>query len=206
MNLSLITKYFTPTHILDIGGHTGEFFQLSKHFFPNCSVFIIEGNQSCEPYLQQLNTNFLIRVLGSSKKMTTFFKTKQNSLSTGNSIYREVTPHFSDEEIIEELVQQYTIDTTFQEANFDLIKLDTQGSEIDILKGGERIARQAKGILMEVSLEKYNEGSPLYNEVVEFMLNYGFSEKETLSEFNSITEYGLKVHQKDILFINNNLQ
>jgi FkbM family methyltransferase len=205
MHLNLIQKYFNPDHILDIGGHTGEFFSLAKYFFPHASIFIVEGNKDCEPYLEKLNTPYLIRVLGSQKKKTIFYKNKEDLISTGNSIYREVTPHFSDENLIKEEVQQYTIDTTFKEADFNLIKLDTQGSEIDILKGGERIAKKAKGILMEVSVEKYNEGSPLYNEIVEFMDGYGFVEKETLAEYKSVTEYNLKVHQKDILFINKNL-
>jgi FkbM family methyltransferase len=205
MHLNLIQKYFNPEHILDIGGHTGEFFLLAKQFFPYADIFVVEGNKDCEPYLKELNTPYLIRLLGSEKKKTVFYKNKQDLISTGNSIYREVTPHFSDENLIKEEIQQYTIDTTFKEADFDLIKLDTQGSEIDILKGGERIAKKAKGILMEVSVEKYNEGSPLYNEIVDFMDRYGFLEKETLAEYESVTEYNLKVHQKDILFINKNL-
>jgi FkbM family methyltransferase len=205
MHLNLIQKYFNPEHILDIGGHTGEFFSLAKQFFPYADIFVVEGNKDCEPYLKELNTPYLIRLLGSEKKKTVFYKNKQDLISTGNSIYREVTPHFSDENLIKEEIQQYTIDTTFKEADFDLIKLDTQGSEIDILKGGKRIAKKAKGILMEVSVEKYNEGSPLYNEIVDFMDRYGFLEKETLAEYESVTEYNLKVHQKDILFINKNL-
>jgi len=205
MQLNLIQKYFNPKHILDIGGHTGEFYSLAKSFFPRTSIFIVEGNEDCKPYLEKLNTPYLIRLLGSKKKKTIFYKNKEDLISTGSSIYREITPHFSDKNLIEEEVQQYTIDTTFKEAYFDLIKLDAQGSEIDILKGGERIAKQAKGILMEVSIEKYNEGSPLYNEIVQFMNNYGFTEKETLAEYKAVTEYNLRVHQKDILFINKNL-
>lgn len=205
MNLQLIGKYFTPTHVLDIGGHTGEFYSIIKHVFPNISAFIIEGNTSCEDHLKKLNVPYLIRVLGSTKSTAIFYKTKQNSLSTGNSLYREVTHHFNDDDLIQEEVQQYTIDTTFQEAAFDLIKIDTQGSELDILRGGEKIAKQAKGILLEVSVEKYNEGAPLYDEVVQFMQNYGFVEKETLAEFKITTDYNLKVHQKDILFINKNI-
>lgn len=205
MKLNLITKYFNPTHILDIGGHIGEFFHLTRRFFPNSQIFIIEGNKECESYLQQLGVPYLIRVFGKETGIATFYKTKENPTSTGNSIYREITPHFSDELLLEESVKQYTVDTTFQEADFDLIKIDTQGSEVDILKGGERIAKKAKGILLEVSVEKYNDGAPLYNEVVSFMDEYGFVEKEWLDETIISTNYNLKVHQRDVLFINKNL-
>ena len=204
MNLSLITKYFTPTHILDVGGHTGEFYKLAKYYFPRADFFIIKGNTTCEQHIKELGIPYIIKVVGKEKKETIFYKTKQDPRSTGQSLYREITPHYSDEFLIEEKVQQHTIDTIFKEANFDFIKMDTQGSELDILEGGKRICKQAKGILLEVSIEKYNEGAPLYNEVVNFMEDYGFTEKETLCEFYTTTEYGLKVHQKDILFVNKN--
>lgn len=205
MHLHLIKKYFNPNHILDVGGHTGEFYNLAKLFFPHAGFFIIEGNSSCEHHIKQLNVPYTIKVVGKEKTKTIFYKTTQNLECTGNSIYREITPHFNDEVLIKEEVNQYTIDTIFKEANFDFVKIDTQGSELDILKGGERICKPCKGILLEVSLLKYNEGAPLYSEVVEFMDSYGFLEKETIGEFKTTTEYGLTVHQKDILFINKNL-
>lgn len=202
MNFSSILKYFTPTHILDVGGHTGDFCKQAKYYFPRADFFIIEGNPICEQYIKELGIPYTIKIVGKEKKETIFYKTKKNPRSSGHSLYKEITPDYGDEFLIEEKVKQYTIDTIFEVANFDLIKIDTQGSELDILEGGQRICKQAKGILLEVSIEKYNEGAPLYNEVVDFMENFGFLEKDTLYEFYTTTEYGLKVHQKDILFVN----
>lgn len=205
MNLSIITKYFTPTHILDIGVHEGQFYHLARHYFPYASFFLIEGNSSCEELIKKLKVPYLIRVLGKQKEEGIFYKTKENPASSGESLYKEVSPHFSEENLLQEKVQIHTIDTIFKEANFDLIKIDTQGSEIDILKGGQRIAKEAKGILLETSLVEYNKGAPLYEEVVSFMEEYGFVEKECLDEKNIITDYNLHIHQKDVLFINKNL-
>lgn len=204
MNLSLVKKYFNPTTILDIGGHTGEFFTLAKQTFPESTVFIIEGNKDCEPYLQSLNTGYLIRLLGKENKTVTFYKTTTDPLCTGNSIYREVTSHFEKEFLIEEKVQLHTIDNTFQEiTNFNLIKIDTQGSELDILAGGSKIAKKAKGIILEVSFTKYNHGSPLYSDVVKFMDDFGFIEREYLDQ-NCWYKDGFSFLQRDILFINKN--
>lgn len=202
MNLSVINKYFTPSVILDIGGHVGEFYNIAKKTFPQSYVFIIEGNKDCEPYLRNLGTKYLIRLLGKEKKKTVFYKTSADLLCTGNSLYKEVTPHFNNEQLIEEEAQIYTIDSTFKEETyFDLIKIDTQGSELDILEGGPKIAKKAKGILLEVSYTKYNEGAPLYEDVVKFMDNYGFVEKETLDEI-SWSRDGITLLQRDLLFIN----
>jgi FkbM family methyltransferase len=209
MNLPLITKYFTPNVILDIGGHTGEFYGLAKSVFPNAYVFIIEGNKDCEPYLKRLGVRYLIRLLGKENTKTIFYKTKSDPICTGNSLYREITPHFKGEQALEEEIELRTLDTTFKEETcFDLIKIDTQGAELDILRGGAKIAKKAKGILLEVSYVKYNEGAPLYDEVVKFMDEYGFVEKEILSEvYWSNDGYGemMTCSQKDVLFINKNI-
>jgi len=204
MNLSLVSKYFTPSTILDVGGHVGEFFSLAKQTFPNSSVFIIEGNKDCEPYLKKLNTRYLIKLLGKENKKSVFYKTNTDPLCTGNSIYREVTDHFDKNYLIEEECQLHTIDSIFQEiTKFDLIKLDTQGSELDILEGGSKIAKKARGILLEVSFTKYNHGSPLYNDVVKFMDDFGFIEREYLDQ-NCWYKNGLSFLQRDILFVNKN--
>jgi FkbM family methyltransferase len=205
VNLSVINKYFTPSVILDIGGHVGEFYNIAKKTFPQSYVFIIEGNKNCEPYLRNLGTKYLIRLLGKEKKKTVFYKTSADLLCTGNSLYKEVTQHFNNEQLIEEEAQLYTIDSTFKEETyFDLIKIDTQGSELDILEGGPKIAKKAKGILLEVSYTKYNEGAPLYEDVVKFMDNYGFVEKETLDEI-SWSRDDITLLQRDLLFINKEL-
>jgi FkbM family methyltransferase len=205
MNLSLIQKYFNPTHILDIGVHQAQFYHLARHYFPQASFFLIEGNSSCESLIKTLNVPYLIRVMGKEKGEGIFYKTKETSTSSGESLYREITPHFADKNLIEEKVQIHTIDTTFKEADFDLIKIDTQGSEIDILKGGQRICKNAKGILLETSVVEFNKGAPLHNDVVSFMEEYGFVEKECVDEKNIVTEYGLHIHQKDVLFVNKSL-
>lgn len=205
MNLSTILKYFNPRTILDVGAHTGEFYSLAKQTFPNSTFFLIEGNKDCEPLLKQLKVQYLIRLLGNENKKTIFYKTAADPLCTGNSIYREVTPEYDNDLLIKEEVEMRTIDSIFQEAtNFDLIKLDTQGSELDILAGGTKIAKKAKGILLEVSFTKYNHGSPLYTDVVEYMDGLGFVEREYLNE---ICWHRNKISflQRDLLFVNKNL-
>jgi FkbM family methyltransferase len=205
MNLPAVKKYFTPHTILDIGGHTGDFFRLAKQIFPGSYVFVIEGNKNCEPYIKALKTRYLITFLGEKNTKKIYYRTKDDPFCTGNSMYREVTPAFNGDRAIEDEVEVRTIDSIFKEETFfDFIKLDTQGSELDILRGGPKIAKKAKGILMEVSFEKYNEGAPLYDEVVKFMDEYGFVEKDAICETYWSNEK-MTCSQKDILFINKNI-
>lgn len=202
MNLQIVKNYFDPQLVLDIGGNTGGFYELFKQFYPDAHIHIIEANMECKEALDKLETPYLIRLLGKARGITTFYRTRNNDKCTGNSIYKEITSNYNNESVIETVEDVYTLDETFnEEFSFDLIKLDTQGSELDILEGGPRLCKKAKGILMEVSFIEYNQGAPLYHDVAKFMDNYGFYEADTLSIVTWERD-DIKFDQRDILFLN----
>jgi hypothetical protein len=118
--------------------------------------------------------------------------------NTGNSIYKELTENYSDSNLDIINKKGIKLDSLFNNEKFDLIKIDTQGSELDIISGGYQICSKAKGILLEVSLTQYNENAPLYDEVIQFMDNLGYKIAEILDEKIHPT-----LHQQDILFIKN---
>jgi hypothetical protein len=81
---------------------------------------------------------------------------------------------------------------------FDLVKLDTQGSELDILKGGKNLISRAKVVILEVSLIEYNEGAPTVEETIDYMNEIGFEERMSLGEHYD----GETIVQKDLVFLN----
>lgn len=198
MNLELIKKYFIPNTILDIGAHFGEFANLAKEVFPESKIVCIEANKECEPILQNTGFEYYISLLGNMRNKVIFFKNKNDITSTGNSIYRELTPHYGDENIIKEQLIMNTLDDLFESKNknYDLIKIDTQGSEIDILQGASSLITYTKGILLEVSYAPYNKNAPLQHEVIHYMNSINFNVREVLAE-------SPWVNQRDLLFIKN---
>ena len=197
MNLSKIQNYFYPHRILDIGANVGQFHTLCKNYFSDSYVFSIEASNDCEPYLKNITDQYYIGLLAKDNADYEFYSLKSNSINTGNSIYRELTELYSDYNLDVINKKGITLDGLFEaESEFDLIKIDTQGSELDILSGGTRLCSKAKCILLEVSLTQYNKNAPLYDEAIKFMDNFGFKKAEILDE----TIHPL-VHQQDILFI-----
>lgn len=81
----------------------------------------------------------------------------------------------------------------------DLIKIDVQGSELDILNGGRKTIRRSKYVLMEVSLIQYNIGAPLMDILVEKMREYEFR-IENILNYNKLNNG--QIFQMDILFKN----
>lgn len=201
INLDIISKYLTPIRILDIGANTGQFHRLAKSKFPDSYIFSIEAEKSCEPELKLVTNSYLITLLAKDNNQYEFYKLKSNSKNTGNSIYKELGEHYIPLNTDIEYKVGTKLDDLFEDTSiFDLIKIDTQGSELDIISGGITLCKKAKGILLEVSLTPCNAGAPLLDDVVKFMNNLGFNSVSVLDE-NIYKEF----KQQDILFINRNI-
>ena len=198
MNLRAITNYFYPYRILDIGANVGQFHKECKATFNDSYIFSIEASAECESSLQQITENYYIGLLAKDNTDYTFYSRKNDPTCTGNSMYKELTQFYSDDQLDIIKKKGIKLDDLFDdESEFDLIKIDTQGSELDIIEGGLTLCNKAKGILLEVSLTQYNENAPLYDDVISYMESIGFKKTEILDEARNHGSY-----QQDILFIN----
>lgn len=70
-----------------------------------------------------------------------------------------------------------TLDSWLVEAGdgpVDFIKLDVQGAELDVLKGGEECLQQVRGLEIEVEFNPIYYGQPLFGDVDRFLRRCGF--------------------------------
>lgn len=202
MNLQYLKeKNFTPKSILDIGCNVGQFYNLSKSIWGNNinNYFMIDGNESVEDDIKKLNVPYRISILSDSIKEVEWFGTKNNPKCTGDSYYRENTPHYDDSNVVITKKRTETLDNIFKNnEKFDLIKIDTQGSEIDVIKGGIELCKKAKYIILEVALWEYNLKAPQIDIVNKFMNELGFNELVKIANHN----YQNKIIQQDIIYEN----
>ena len=56
----------------------------------------------------------------------------------------------------------------------DYIKIDTQGAELSILKGGIKTLKNVKFLEVEVEFNPIYEGQPMFSDVDSFLRTYGF--------------------------------
>ena len=198
MRLDFISKYFIPSKVLDIGANVGQFHQLFKTWYPSSYVYSVEASEDCEKYLQEITNDYYIGLLAENEDEYDFHIISHDPLCTGMSLYKENTEiwaHYS----TSVKKKGITLDKLFENQEFDLIKIDVQGAEIDVMNGGKNLCQKAKGIILEVSLTQYNENAPLYDEVISYMGSINFKVAEILD-----TTKNEKSHQQDILFINQN--
>ena len=203
MSLQVIKKYLEPKSILDIGCNTGQFYRDIKKVFPDAYYYLIDGNDKCEEAIKNLNVDYSIALLSDSIKDIDFYTRISEPTCTGNSIYRENTIFYNDDQIFIEKKTTTTLSHLLKNKTFDLIKMDVQGSEIDIINGAIEIIKQASGIILELSLIEYNQGAPLKNTVIDFMNNLNFEQVETIGLINHPINHYLI--QEDVLFIKKEL-
>lgn len=187
---------FEPKRILDIGAHQGTVSKQFKELWPNAEILMLEANPYADDALKSTGIPYKICLLGKENKTVPFYLTKKWLLSSGNSIYKENGPDYSDENLVTVQLPMHRLDDVLPNEQFDLIKIDTQGSEIDILSAGINIIKNIKAVIIECSLTDYNKGGNKIHDIFAFMTANGLYMKDIIDLFYLENELG----QIDLLF------
>jgi len=154
---------FTPSAVLDIGAYKGVWTQSLRQIWNNVPVLMIEADETHKSDLEALKEQILgidYRICAlSDQKGTRIFHRMSNPIKTGSSFYRENSSRPCNE--IE--VECQTLDdllTDSAKQAISLVKIDTQGSEIDVINGGMSFLGNVSAIMLELSLLDYNRSAP----------------------------------------------
>jgi FkbM family methyltransferase len=167
---ALRDKGFRPKRVLDIGAYEGGFTRLVKQIWPETSVLMFEPNLAKASILQtvgrKLGVDYSDKLLGAKDGDEVTF----NLLETGSGIFNEK----SDVERTTETRKLSSLDSVAGPVPANFLKIDTQGYELEVLRGAERVLSQAEVVLLEISLIEINDGAPIVDEVIAFMKKAGF--------------------------------
>lgn len=179
--------------MLDIGANLGSFAHVIKSYVPDLEIMMIEANPFCDGFLKKTGIPYQIVCLSDSEKEVNFFLEDKNFVGTGASYYLERTQAYASKNFTK--MNTKMLDDVVSQT-YDLIKMDTQGSELDIIKGGKKTIDAAKYVLIETSIIEYNENAPLKEEIFNYMANIGFK------PFKKIEDHFMddKLIQEDWIF------
>ena len=183
---------------LDLGAFEGKWTKLLREIYPSAQVIMVDANADKEPLLRAIG-DCRIAVLGDTDgKEVDYYKCQDGDTGSGNGIYRENTAF----KFVAEKRKCITLSTLLGSAEgFDLIKMDIQGAELDVIRGGLPIVRNSRYLLLELQTHDYNLGAPHFEEVVAFLHGEGFGVVDIVDLMYS----GDKLIQADILFRNRKL-
>lgn len=162
---------WSPNTILDVGGYKGTWTREMQRLFPSASYTVIEPNP--HPELRALKARVLYEVVSAGHDPIPWY----SNLSTGDSLYRETTRHYAG--IVPTIRTTTTLDALFPAETFDFIKLDVQGAELDVLRGGHRVVQNAEVLLLECPFAGvYNLGAPTFADSLRTLDALGFAPLE----------------------------
>ena len=193
--IKLIKKEVEIKTVYDIGAHRGDFSNfLSKTSLKGKDFYLFEANEKNEKYLNKFDFKYFIDVLSDRKKEVKFYS---KSLS-GDSYYLEQTNIYDGFDAKTKISN--TLDNIVEQNNLpfpNFIKIDTQGSEIDILKGAKRVISNCKLIYLECPIIEYNFGSPNLDQYIKYLDSIDFIPYD-ICEVHYIDKMLVQI---DILFI-----
>jgi len=192
---------FNPATAIDVGAYVGDWTRSFKQVFPNSRVLMIEPQPSKAAVLIKVakelcNVEPRLALLGARAEPTVAFHESE----TASSVLEESANKLATTTYLEmTTLDAITEGTNFAEPSF--IKLDVQGYELEVLKGGVRTLLSAEAVLMELNLLALHEGVPLFHESADYMGRHGFQVYDLCNLVRR--PYDGALWQADVIFVRN---
>jgi len=175
LNLPQILDYTWPETYLDIGSGDGANIKFVHQQLPSLRhIELVEACRHQKWNLEQTQHMFHIEVLSDSIKETNFYLDTRPERPTGpgSSYYQENSEFFYEFPVEERTTN--TLDNLFPNRAFDLIQINTQGSELDIIKGGLNLISKANALIIKETTTPFNVGAPRSHDVRAYLESKNF--------------------------------
>lgn len=183
--------------IIDVGANTGQFARMIHRVFPRAAIFSFEPLRECFAVLSKNIESIPGAIafqyaLGEHEGTMTMQK---SALSPSSSLLRMTDLHSRDwpesSVIMPEEVVMTSLDNFFSSRVLEgdiLLKIDVQGYEDHVLKGGAQVLSRASVVLLEVSYVELYKGQPLFGDIHRIMESHGFIYKGNLEQHASTVD------------------
>jgi len=159
--------------VYDIGAWVGKWSRdMKDSALPNSNFVLFEANPAYQQILSQSGFTYICGTALSNpgRESVSFY----NGTNTGDSYYKATTTYYDEQGHIE--LPCMTLDQVRESLNLPIpqfIKIDTQGSELDILSGASFLD-QVDLIYIECPIIQYNKGAPDMQDYLNFFKSKKF--------------------------------
>ncbi len=198
-------------NILDIGANTGQFAQRINEILPNINIISFEPIKKCYDELL-INTkdlkikafNCALGEIEETQEINISAHSPSSSLLPMADLHKEV---FAGTNFVEkEKISIKKLDTIFPELEIQgkfMVKIDVQGFEDRVIKGGLETLKKADLILIETSFEELYEDQLLFDGIYQLLIGIGFTFKGNLTQ--AINKKDGRILYAESLFFNSNI-
>ncbi len=193
---TLNQAWFHTFHIatvLDIGANTGQFATTINMVFPKAIIYSFEPLPDCFTQMQQRmgkSRRFVGLNIGlGDKDGEIVFQrneyTPSSSFLKMASAHKQAFPYTQNKKDVSVKVKR--LDDVAKSLTITdplLIKIDVQGYEDYVLRGGEQTIKRAQLIIIETSFEILYEEQPLFHDIYEKLISWGFTYMGSLHQLS----------------------
>ena len=195
--------------VIDIGANVGEFTAIFAELFPDARVYAFEPLPDCYEELKKVAKQYQGRVKAFNIALGTqvgSFEFNRSSWAPASSfrkmskLHKNSYPHSAESETV--TVDIKTLDKVFENIDLKkntLIKMDVQGFEDEVIKGGLEVIKKAKVLVIECSLQTTYEAEPMFDGIYKLLHPMGFEYRGSLKQ--SIRKDDQSFLQTDCVFI-----
>lgn len=179
--IKVLTKFITPKIVCDIGANKGQWSYVLSQIIDIKHVVLFEPQQNLQHSLKNIDLGYAEKyifqcALGEDqKKMNLYGGTPSASILTASKTQYDYFPESLNNS--NELISVNRLDDIYQKNNLpipDIIKLDVQGYELPVLRGGIGTLTKTKYLIVELSFREFYVGQPPLWELMEFLNKHGF--------------------------------
>lgn len=192
--------------ILDIGANTGQFAKIIREILPTAKIYSFEPLPDCYEQLK-LNAQRLQPhetfpfALGNQDGSTTINLNEfspSSSLLPMEDLHKNELPHTANTRQVSIAVRRLD-DLKINISTPLIIKIDVQGFELEVLRGGIDTIRSASAVVVEVSALPLYAGAPSFDDVYRFLTDEcGFGYQGNVDQWYSKIDG--RILQMDCLF------
>ena len=190
----LVNREIPIKNIYDIGAYKGLWSRDVRRIFPNAQFTLIEPNEIHNKSISSLGFRPFNFVLSKLSGENVLFYSKGQ---TGDSYFLEKNSEYlgSEREMVTKSLSDFITENELEYPDF--LKIDTQGSELEILMGAQPGLHLISVILVELPITSLNIGAATLSEVTSFLEENNFVPIH-LSEIHNVIDILIQV---DIAFL-----
>lgn len=182
----------TPFTYIDIGAFDGAFYDIIASEKNVSRALLIEPQDQyykmlCSKYSGQLQLEVVQCILLADEREVIFHENKLPATSSMLTASEELLGTEIDISGKKVSMQSRTLDKVAEkhQGKIGLLKIDVQGAELEVLKGGRDLLSRTEFAWIEVSFKELYHQSPLFSDIVSFMESQGFMMINILPGFKS---------------------
>lgn len=194
--------------IIDIGANAGQFAEKARALFPNAKIHSFEPIPELFEMLKKKFSNDKLFeaypfALGMTTEKGVF---NRNDFSDSSSFLKMESRHFKEfprtkntRTIEVDILPLDNFKEKLELSSPYLVKIDVQGFEDKVIKGGEMILANARMILIEVGFESLYQGQPLFEDIYFILSSLGFKFRGVYEQLCSPVDG--RILQADAVFV-----